>query len=1579
MTPHLFGPENARTTTTDPPVSTTAPPPDTDPADDYRRRWETAPQDVAAFLAAAGPLTPGDRVAVLCADQEARWRRGDRVPAEAYFARFPGVRADPEYGPDLVFHEYLLREGVGDPPPPAELAARFPDFAGALVAQLEVHRAVDAGADVLADWPRVPGYEVLAELGRGGMGVVYQARQAALGRTVALKVLRDGLGLEAADRFRAEAAALAKVGHPNVVRVFDVGETTADRPAPFIALEYVAGGSLADAARGRPVAPLAAAALVAGAARGVAAAHAAGIVHRDLKPANILLDGDTPKVADFGLARDEGAAGRTETGVIAGTPAYMAPEQAAGRSKDAGPAADVYALGAVLYDLLAGRPPFQAASPALALQLVLTADPVPLRRLQPDTPRDLETIALKCLEKSPARRYPSAAAVADDLDRFRAGLPVVARPVSAAARGWRWCRRNPRVAGLAAGLVVALTAGTAGVASQWVRAERAATDARESAEKSERNFRAALEANDEVVGLAARLKPLAGTQTAAVVGILGAARDRYDRLAAAVGPDPAMRAGRGRMLAAFSEVYVEAGDTGRALAAADEAVALFRELVAESPDVPAAADRRAGLGLALERRGVVLIDRGDAAAARAALDESLAVRRALAAADPARELDLSTSLWWRAAWELERNDVPRAESAHAECLAIRERMARTGDPTATMKLASVVEQAGRLRWDRDDFTGAAGHYRRALELYRAAAAAEPGNTEHVRGAARTQLSLGETLSRVGEADVGRDEVAAALDLSRRYAALNPGNVNWLQHLARAEIVDADQQKPTDLVGALRRQVVVLDRQRDVYRVALERDPANAYHARLLAASEVFAAVNLAALVKEGVEPATAARERITRALELAEAAYRREPDSWRAMDLLRRALEAASAFYAAPDPARAAGYDRRDAAVYLDFCRRRAEADPGTEWWDEKLADAYDDSGWAVPREPFDAAASAEAEGLFREALTRYEQLWARHPDDLYYARRVAFEHKRLRERYYLRVRATVPRGAGPEATWNHAEYPTCLAHADARIRVLEAVADRSGDPADRRAWLDAAVDRVGYEPGFERASRERALATHLDRMAAVPHRNRLATPAPASVSDAASRTANRPDPRRARDGVILNEGGEYLDDGLGKHLTASQNLADAYVALFAGPDTPSVAAERAWAVRRCTGVLRERDRVGKLHPAHRRVLADFAAELDRRFPAAPPAAIPAPLQQAWRELDLRALADALFADGRASLWVNLLDRECRAAEHDWQRVVLVKLATEALVEVPARAAAAAALDPAPLAPLTRRILARAAGLVGSIPHGLAPGGRGGGGGGGGARPPGAGGGARRRFGCAARVTEPYVRAGQAPDSARFDFVARRLDAGQPAGLGPLVAELRGRDPNHAPYAVLDLYLAHAEHRFGDAVTIGRAALDRLPADARGRGWLAVAHAESLMEAGDLAAARAGVEQVLVASPDSTDALVALARVLNRSGADPALAEMAARAALHNAPGDPEYEALLGRALAARGKVAEGLALLDRARADELCAARAWFWEDLGDARAAAGDRAGATAAYAESEKRIPPAAGPDDPYRRRLAGKRRP
>jgi WD40 repeat protein/serine/threonine protein kinase len=381
--------------------------------------------------------------------------------------------------------------------------------------------------------PVIPGYEVIGELGRGGMGVVYRARQASLNRVVALKMILQGTQASEDDsnRFRTEAEAIARLTHPHIVQIHEVGQWSPPGGGParaYFSMEYCAGGTLEDRLRLGPLPPDEAAHLLAVLADAVQAAHQKGIVHRDLKPANVLFQKrettedteDTeqedrrtpaqeggaggavapvrssvssvssvvsrvPKITDFGLAKrlDGSGAARTISGTVIGTPAYMAPEQAS--CKPITPAADVYALGAILYECLTGRPPFLGATMGEVLLQVLSNEPVPPGRLLPRLSRDLETICLKCLEKDPARRYGSAAALAADLQRFLNGEPIVARPISPAARLWRWAERNPVVATLL-GLVAVLLVGTAVLSTvQAVRYDQEREKAETNASRAE--------------------------------------------------------------------------------------------------------------------------------------------------------------------------------------------------------------------------------------------------------------------------------------------------------------------------------------------------------------------------------------------------------------------------------------------------------------------------------------------------------------------------------------------------------------------------------------------------------------------------------------------------------------------------------------------------------------------------------------------------------------------------------------------------------------------------------------------------------------------------------------------------------------------------------------------------------------------------------------------------------------------------------------------------------------------------------------------------------------------------------------
>jgi hypothetical protein len=289
------------------------------------------------------------------------------------------------------------------------------------------------------------------------MGVVYEARQVRPNRLVALKMILAGgyAGAAKLARFKSEAEAIARLQHPNIVQVYEVGEHDGK---PFFSLEFCPGGSLDQTLDGTPLPPREAARLVETLARAMHAAHQANVVHRDLKPGNVLLAADgTPKVTDFGLAKKlDDASGPTQSGDIVGTPSYMAPEQAAGKGKEVGPAADLYALGAILYQLLTGRPPFKAATPLETILQVVRSEPVLPRQPNPAMPRDLETVCLKCLHKDPAWRYATAAALADDLRAFREDRPIQARPAGLLERGRKWAKRRPTAAALLAVCVLAV-------------------------------------------------------------------------------------------------------------------------------------------------------------------------------------------------------------------------------------------------------------------------------------------------------------------------------------------------------------------------------------------------------------------------------------------------------------------------------------------------------------------------------------------------------------------------------------------------------------------------------------------------------------------------------------------------------------------------------------------------------------------------------------------------------------------------------------------------------------------------------------------------------------------------------------------------------------------------------------------------------------------------------------------------------------------------------------------------------------------------------------------------------------------
>jgi serine/threonine protein kinase len=575
------------------------------------------------------------------------------------------------------------RRDEGEPATPAELCCERPELLPELerrIAVLEQMNALARATHVTATLdtacspphtrsgphalPDIPGYEILGELGRGGMGIVYQARQQGLNRLVALKMIlhADYAGPEERRRFRAEAESIARLRHPHIVQVYEVGEHGG---SPYFSLEFCPGGSLAETLDGTPLMPQKAAALVEQLARASHAAHQAGIVHRDLKPANVLLTEDgSPRITDFGLAKQlDNQQWQTASGAVFGTASYMAPEQARGARSQIGPATDIYALGAILYELLTGRPPFKGATTADTLLQVVSSEPVPPRRLQPGVPRDLDTICLKCLQKQAARRYDSALALADDLARFQAGEPIRARPVGPLERLLRWSRRSPRVAGLSAAVVLLVVLllsssllATARISELLDHERRVREKADELADRNGKlaeQERQAAEAAKNAASLLANL-----FQTSDPVGVLSGT--------ISVIRTPAEKQAVRDML--------------------ETAHRDARQKFAHQPAL---------LALLLDSIGNAYRSLGLYEQAQPLLSDALAIRRERAEAEP---LDLAESLHHLAWWHHEKGDYEAAERMYQEALDLRVKALQTEEDlqvaASKFGLAWLLTEAG---------------------------------------------------------------------------------------------------------------------------------------------------------------------------------------------------------------------------------------------------------------------------------------------------------------------------------------------------------------------------------------------------------------------------------------------------------------------------------------------------------------------------------------------------------------------------------------------------------------------------------------------------------------------------------------------------------------------------------------------------------------------------------------------------------------------------------------------------------------------------------------------------------------------
>jgi serine/threonine-protein kinase len=685
----------------------------------------------------------------------------------------------------------------------------------------------------------IPGHEVLGVLGRGGMGVVYKAPHLRLKRLVAVKriLAAEHAGPEHLARFRTEAEAIARLQHPNIVQVFEVGEHGG---MPFFSLEFCGGGSLAAKLAGTPLPPAEAAALVQPLARAMQVAHDKGVIHRDLKPANVLLGEDgTPKITDFGLAKKLDEAGQTMSGVVMGTPSYMAPEQAQGQ-KDVGPPADVYALGAVLYECLTGRPPFKAATTYDTILQVLSEEPVPPRRLNLTVPRDLETICQKCLQKYPGKRYASAQALADDLHRFLSHEPIQARPTTTRERFVKWCLRHPGVA-LLNGLAVLVAVVVYAVSITWLsvnlsaafriarRNEEIAADRHMSAfahvigggrsrlarhlqqpatpgGPAPRAIRREIlnDVRNELMEMArdmefTRLYHVAAHRHAGDfardIGLLGEARVEYQQAYDLVEPitreDPGNDKARANMAVMLQRLAASAwtlnGEVDRARKDLDRARALRQE-VADHPRSGeyTALENRVALAYIAIDRGRLEFSQGNLTAARRQLDQALEARRVWAREAKPEEQVMATSFlseacMWLGVVQAHQGDWEGADKLLQEALELSDGLAaKVLDELSFQKdLVEIHGARGDVQALRGDWEDASASYLKARE--HALAAKLPGTPEDAPGQvllARTIERLAAAAEKKGDAKDARTRREMSLRVREALTRIEPACVSW---------------------------------------------------------------------------------------------------------------------------------------------------------------------------------------------------------------------------------------------------------------------------------------------------------------------------------------------------------------------------------------------------------------------------------------------------------------------------------------------------------------------------------------------------------------------------------------------------------------------------------------------------------------------------------------------------------------------------------------------------------------------------------------------------------------------------------
>jgi eukaryotic-like serine/threonine-protein kinase len=621
------------------------------------------------------------------------------------------------------------------------------------------------------------GYMLLHEIARGGMGIVYKARQVRANRIVALKLIHSGrfAGPEDTLRFKAEAEAAANLTHPNIVPIFDVGEIDGQN---YFSMGFIDGTNLRRLVEGGPLPNREAARIVQIVAAAMAYAHSQGIIHRDLKPENVLMDAaGQPHITDFGLAkRLEGDSRLTSTGQILGTPGYMSPEQAGGESELVGTLSDVYSLGAILYCLLTGRPPFQAPSVMDILLQVIQREPISPRDINPLVDADLETLCLKCLEKQPSQRLPTAASLSDELGRYLKGEPIVSRPLGRVARLWRWGKRNRMVAGLLAAVMICLVAGTAASTYFAVVARTRATQAELGRQIAVRTLQSV------IFNVQKKLKPFGEAREVRRTLIKESLHD-LEAVSSQIHEDETVDLSTAAGFVDLARLFEEIGSDGeRDATAASEryylrALEIYRKLRLQSPD-----DLELKRNMADAQAEIIgfYVHAGRPGPARSQLDENVKLRREIAAAEPAvraSQFSLCRVLMDLGEVDYTLHKLPEGRAALEEAIRLRHAQDAMQAPSdkEQSQLAMALVRLGDTCLAQNDLKVAHTSLESSLDISRRLQAGHPNEAERAMALSRTHERLGDFYCKSGNLPAAKAEYERMREETEKALQLDPQN------------------------------------------------------------------------------------------------------------------------------------------------------------------------------------------------------------------------------------------------------------------------------------------------------------------------------------------------------------------------------------------------------------------------------------------------------------------------------------------------------------------------------------------------------------------------------------------------------------------------------------------------------------------------------------------------------------------------------------------------------------------------------------------------------------------------------------